>query len=199
MFGDKDWSGWLLLIRAIVRKVRAIPFQNLCMNALTVCKADVGLYPVEGSPAGSVTCCPVTRQCGDSSAPERRLQSGANRSPCRTGDNSFIARNTVPQQLFVLFSPQLGHVVIWWSGMLLVLVATCLVAGLEAGLLGAGTGEGSCAAPPFRAYSVKWTHGCPGQLQIKVARNGLLGVFRLSILPVASHLLHYCRVRPVLQ
>ena len=33
---------------------------------------------------------------------------------------------------------------------------------VTAGLLGAGEGEGSCAAPPFRAYTVKWTHGCPG-------------------------------------
>ena len=30
-----------------------------------------------------------------------------------------------------------------------------------AGLLGAGEGEGSCAAPPFRAHYVKWPHGCP--------------------------------------
>jgi len=29
------------------------------------------------------------------------------------------------------------------------------------GLLGAGTGEGSCAAAPFRAYEVKWPYGCP--------------------------------------
>ena len=31
-----------------------------------------------------------------------------------------------------------------------------------AGLLGAGQGEGSCAAPPFRAAYVKWSGGCPG-------------------------------------
>lgn len=31
-----------------------------------------------------------------------------------------------------------------------------------AGLLGAGQGEGSCAAPPFRAPYVKWSGGCPG-------------------------------------
>lgn len=31
----------------------------------------------------------------------------------------------------------------------------------EGGLLGAGTGEGSCAAAPFRAYEVKWPYGCP--------------------------------------
>merc|ERR1711994_128731 len=29
------------------------------------------------------------------------------------------------------------------------------------GLLGAGTGEGSCAAAPFRALAVKWPLGCP--------------------------------------
>ena len=28
-------------------------------------------------------------------------------------------------------------------------------------LLGAGTGEGSCPAPPYRARSVYWTDGCP--------------------------------------
>ena len=33
---------------------------------------------------------------------------------------------------------------------------------VRAGLLGAGSGEGSCAAPPFRALYVKWTGGCPG-------------------------------------
>ena len=32
---------------------------------------------------------------------------------------------------------------------------------VDAGLLGAGEGEGSCAAPPFRAHYVKWTQGCP--------------------------------------
>ena len=29
------------------------------------------------------------------------------------------------------------------------------------GLLGAGTGEGSCAAPPFRSHEVQWSYGCP--------------------------------------
>merc|ERR1712179_668845 len=29
------------------------------------------------------------------------------------------------------------------------------------GLLGAGTGEGSCAAAPYRALAVKWPAGCP--------------------------------------
>ena len=31
----------------------------------------------------------------------------------------------------------------------------------SAGLLGAGTGEGSCAAPPFRSHEVQWSYGCP--------------------------------------
>ena len=30
-----------------------------------------------------------------------------------------------------------------------------------AGLLGGGEGEGSCAAPPFRASQVQWAGGCP--------------------------------------
>merc|ERR1719285_1177724 len=34
-------------------------------------------------------------------------------------------------------------------------------ASCHAGLLGAGTGEGSCAAAPFRAVAVKWPLGCP--------------------------------------
>ena len=29
------------------------------------------------------------------------------------------------------------------------------------GLLGYGTGEGSCAAAPFRSQWVKWSYGCP--------------------------------------
>ncbi len=37
----------------------------------------------------------------------------------------------------------------------------CLTASCHAGLLGAGTGEGSCAAAPFRAPAVKWALGCP--------------------------------------
>ena len=32
---------------------------------------------------------------------------------------------------------------------------------VRAGLLGYGTGEGSCAAAPFRAKWVKWGYGCP--------------------------------------
>ena len=34
--------------------------------------------------------------------------------------------------------------------------------GGEGGVAGGGEGEGSCAAPPFRAHYVKWTGGCPG-------------------------------------
>merc|ERR1712110_754781 len=34
-------------------------------------------------------------------------------------------------------------------------------ASCHAGLLGAGTGEGSCAAAPFRSLAVKWPLGCP--------------------------------------
>ena len=44
-------------------------------------------------------------------------------------------------------------------GVLAVVVSRHQVSG---GLLGAGHGEGSCAAPPFRAYAVKWSYGCPG-------------------------------------
>ena len=47
----------------------------------------------------------------------------------------------------------------WLLEVLLVVLCHHQVAG---GLLGAGQGEGSCAAPPFRAYQVKWTYGCPG-------------------------------------
>ena len=43
----------------------------------------------------------------------------------------------------------------------LVLLVTLVTPSL-AGLLGAGEGEGSCAAPPFRARYVKWAGGCPG-------------------------------------
>lgn len=31
----------------------------------------------------------------------------------------------------------------------------------ELQLLGAGSGRGSCAAPPFRAAEVHWRFGCP--------------------------------------
>ena len=32
---------------------------------------------------------------------------------------------------------------------------------ISCGLLGAGTGSGSCSAPPFRSSVVQWTAGCP--------------------------------------
>merc|ERR1712180_289902 len=46
----------------------------------------------------------------------------------------------------------------WGSRVAVVLLST---ASCHAGLLGAGTGEGSCAAAPFRALAVKWPLGCP--------------------------------------
>merc|ERR1712126_576358 len=45
-----------------------------------------------------------------------------------------------------------------WSRVAVVLLSA---ASCHAGLLGAGTGEGSCAAAPFRALAVKWPAGCP--------------------------------------
>ena len=45
---------------------------------------------------------------------------------------------------------------------LILVVLELVVYHVSGGLLGAGEGEGSCAAPPFRAHYVKWTHGCPG-------------------------------------
>merc|ERR1711862_794048 len=45
-----------------------------------------------------------------------------------------------------------------WSRVAIVVLS---VASCHAGLLGAGTGEGSCAAAPFRAAAVKWVGGCP--------------------------------------
>merc|ERR1712227_926934 len=40
---------------------------------------------------------------------------------------------------------------------------SCLAATCQAGLLGAGHGEGSCAAAPFRTpvEALKWPDGCP--------------------------------------
>merc|ERR1711935_1200913 len=40
-------------------------------------------------------------------------------------------------------------------------VSSLLAASCHAGLLGAGFGEGSCAAAPFRSVAVKWPAGCP--------------------------------------
>merc|ERR1712215_325371 len=47
-----------------------------------------------------------------------------------------------------------------WSRVAIVVLS---VASCHAGLLGAGTGEGSCAAAPFRAPvgALKWPLGCP--------------------------------------
>ena len=43
------------------------------------------------------------------------------------------------------------------------MLLSCLAATCQAGLLGAGHGEGSCAAAPFRTpvEALKWPHGCP--------------------------------------
>jgi len=69
-----------------------------------------------------------------------------------------------------------------WSRVAVVLLST---ASCHAGLLGAGTGEGSCRAAPFRAATVKWINGCPqshpccseyGYCQIE--SNWRAGVFR---------------------
>ena len=42
--------------------------------------------------------------------------------------------------------------------LLIIRLSTEVVLG---GLLGAGTGAGSCAAAPYRSSSVYWTGGCP--------------------------------------
>ena len=44
--------------------------------------------------------------------------------------------------------------------LLILLLVACLPSS-HGGLLGAGEGLGSCAAYPFRAYSVHWVGGCP--------------------------------------
>merc|ERR1739848_510051 len=46
-----------------------------------------------------------------------------------------------------------------WSRVAAILLSVS--ASCHAGLLGAGTGEGSCAAAPFRAAAIKWPLGCP--------------------------------------
>merc|ERR1712013_172095 len=55
----------------------------------------------------------------------------------------------------------MGAINIMWSRVAVLLVS--LSASCHAGLLGAGTGEGSCPAAPFRANAaaIKWTLGCP--------------------------------------
>merc|ERR1711935_67095 len=45
-----------------------------------------------------------------------------------------------------------------WSRVAVVILSA---ASCHAGLLGAGNGEGSCAAAPFRSLAVKWPLGCP--------------------------------------
>merc|ERR1711973_637025 len=45
-----------------------------------------------------------------------------------------------------------------WSRVAVLIAVT---ASCHAGLLGAGSGEGSCAAPPYRVTAVKWAGGCP--------------------------------------
>merc|ERR1712212_604809 len=50
----------------------------------------------------------------------------------------------------------------WWSTMLSLLAILLLSVGCcHGGLLGAGTGDGSCRAAPYRAASVQWAGGCP--------------------------------------
>merc|ERR1712240_598947 len=58
-------------------------------------------------------------------------------------------------------------------------------ASCHAGLLGAGTGPGSCAAAPFRATSVDWSLGCPAHAPCcseygycQIESNWRAGVFR---------------------
>jgi len=47
-----------------------------------------------------------------------------------------------------------GHKVVLLSRLLFIPLSHC-------GLLGSGTGSGSCVAPPFRSASVQWAGGCP--------------------------------------
>merc|ERR1712179_843619 len=50
----------------------------------------------------------------------------------------------------------------WWSTMLSLLAILLLYVGCcHGGLLGAGTGDGSCRAAPYRAVVVQWAGGCP--------------------------------------
>merc|ERR1712212_840990 len=50
----------------------------------------------------------------------------------------------------------------WWSTMLSLLAILLLSVGCcHGGLLGAGTGDGSCRAAPHRAVVVQWAGGCP--------------------------------------
>merc|ERR1712115_675113 len=69
-----------------------------------------------------------------------------------------------------------------WSRVAVVLLSA---ASCHAGLLGAGTGPGSCAAAPFRATSVDWSLGCPSHAPCcseygycQIESNWRAGVFR---------------------
>ena len=44
----------------------------------------------------------------------------------------------------------------------------CLAVRVAGGLLGAGTGPGSCSAPPFRADSLAWPAGCPAYAEVGI-------------------------------
>ena len=48
-----------------------------------------------------------------------------------------------------------------YFGTFTVVLLFCSFSLSAAGLLGAGAGEGSCAAPPFRSHEVQWSYGCP--------------------------------------
>ena len=63
---------------------------------------------------------------------------------------------------------------------LVLLISVCaLAARVAGGLLGAGTGPGSCSAPPFRADSLAWPAGCPAYAE--VIYNVLFFINHLSI------------------
>merc|ERR1711970_1309065 len=50
----------------------------------------------------------------------------------------------------------------WWRTMLSLTAILLLYVGCcHGGLLGAGTGDGSCRAAPYRAVVVQWAGGCP--------------------------------------
>merc|ERR1712025_730911 len=60
-----------------------------------------------------------------------------------------------------------------------------LAASCHCVLLGAGTGDGSCAAAPFRSLSVYWPQGCPASTPCcseygycQTEENWVLGMFR---------------------
>ena len=63
---------------------------------------------------------------------------------------------------------------------LLTLTSLSALAGLAlpvaGGLLGAGTGPGSCSAPPFRADSLAWSAGCPPYAEVYVVLYWILNI-----------------------